>query len=155
MRIIVMAALVMAACLQPAKAWWRYAQWDMTESQLQSASGGQAVPCRPGVAVCATPPNGAAPKFYIEKLTMVGMPASASFWFDGQRGLNQTLILFPDTNFDLISGLLQGIHGPPIENQTGGPLTRVWRDDRRGSIITATPSGQGVTLVYRPATGSR
>jgi len=151
MRIIVLTAVLLAAPFGVAEAYWSYAQWGMTETQLVSASGGHAVPCRPGVPVCARPPGGVAPSHFVESLTMVGMQASASFAFDGQGRLNQTAVLFPNTDIELMSGLLQGVHGQPVEDRPGNPPARVWRDERRGSVLTATPAGQGVWLLYQPA----
>jgi hypothetical protein len=151
MRTIILAALVLAASVGAADAYWSYAQWGMTETQLASASGGHAAPCRPSVPVCARPPGGTAPSHFVENLTMVGMPASASFAFDGQGQLNQTALLFAGTDLELMSGLLQGVHGEPVEDRPGSPPARVWRDERRGSVLTATPASQGVWLIYRPA----
>jgi len=151
MRTIILAALLVASNAGSANAWWQYAEWGMTESQLVSASGGRAVPCRADVPVCARPPDGAAPSHCVESLTMIGMPASASFAFDGQGHLNQTVVLFPNADLGLMTNLLKGIHGEPVDDRPGGPPARVWRDDRRGSTITATPAGQGVMLLYRPA----
>jgi hypothetical protein len=42
----------------PANAWWSYAQWGLNESQIMTASSGQAVPCRQDAPECATTPNG-------------------------------------------------------------------------------------------------
>ena len=42
-------------------------------------------------------------------------------------------------------GGLQGIHGKPLDE-----ARRMWRDERRGSIITAIPTGRGTLLLYRP-----
>ncbi|CAN5712145.1 hypothetical protein BH11PSE3_BH11PSE3_26160 [soil metagenome] len=148
---MVLAALLFAASVGAAQAYWTYAQWGMTETQLMAASGGQAVPCRPDVPVCAPPPGGAVPSHYVESLTMVGMPASAAFAFDGQGQLNQTAVLFPRTDSELMSGLLGGIHGEAVEGRPGDPTSRFWRDQRRGSLLTVIPAGLGVWLLYRPA----
>jgi hypothetical protein len=112
-----------------------------------SASSGQAVPCRAEAPVCKPPPGGLQPSYFVERLTMVGMPASASFAFDSGNKLVQTVVLFADTDPALMAGLLQGIHGKPVDEAQG-----VWRDERRGTIITAI-AGRGTMLLYRPAAG--
>jgi hypothetical protein len=55
-------------------------------------------------------------------------------------------VLFADADPALLAGLLQGIHGKPVDEAQG-----VWRDERRGTIITAVPAGRGAMLHYRPA----
>jgi len=74
------------------------------------------------------------------------MPASASFAFDGGNKLVQTVLLFADSDPALMASLLQGIYGKPVDEAQG-----VWRDERRGTIITAVPDGRGTMLLYRPA----
>jgi hypothetical protein len=86
------------------------------------------------------------PTLFVERLTMVGMPASASFAFDCGDKLVQTVVLFADSDPALMTGLLQGIHGKPVDEGQ-----RIWRDERRGTIITAIPDGRGTMLLYRPA----
>jgi hypothetical protein len=54
-------------------------------------------------------------------------------------------VLFADSDPALMTGLLQGIYGKPVDE-----AQRAWRDERRGSIITATPDGRGTMLLYRP-----
>jgi hypothetical protein len=149
-RLVAFIVLATFAGIAPAGAWWRYAEWGLSESQLMTASSGQAVPCRPDVAVCARTANGAQPSLFVESVQMVGMPASVSFAFDAGGLLNQTIVLFANADFALIANLLQGIHGQPVEDRPGDPPVRVWRDDRRGSAITAVPSPAGVRLSYRP-----
>ena len=144
MRSLVLALLLAAAAAAPAHAWWQYAEWGFTPAQIMSASSGQAVPCRPEAPVCTSPPGGLQPSHFVERLTMVGMPASASFASDGDGKLVQTVVLFADSDPALLAGLLQGIYGRP-EGQG------VWRDERRGTIITAIPDGRGTMLLYRPA----
>jgi hypothetical protein len=145
MRTFFLAAVLTAAIAAPAQAWWQYAEWGFTPSQIISASSGNAVPCRADAPVCATPPGGLQPSYFVERLTMVGMPASASFAFADDK-LVQTVVLFPDSDPALITGLLQGIHGPPVDANKGQ-----WRDERRGTILTAIPNGRGTLLLYRPA----
>jgi hypothetical protein len=60
-------------------------------------------------------------------------------------------VWFSNADFALISNLLQGIHGQPVEDRPGTPLVRVWRDQRRGSTISATPIGAGTQMDYLPA----
>jgi hypothetical protein len=141
-------ALVLAG---PANAWWSYAQWGFSESQLMAASSGQAVPCRQDAPVCAKTPNSNQPRLFIESTQMLGMPASVSFSFDTAGKLTETVVWFSNADFALISNLLQGIHGQPVEDRPGTPLVRVWRDQRRGSTISATPIGAGTQMDYLPA----
>jgi hypothetical protein len=148
MRSFFLALLLTVAAGAPAHAWWQYAEWGFTPSQVVSASSGHAVPCRAEAPVCAPPPGGLQPTYFVERLTMVGMPASASFAFDDGDKLRQTVVLFPDSDPALLAGLLQGIHGKPIAEGQG-----VWRDERRGTTITAIPAGRGTMLVYRPSGG--
>jgi len=54
-------------------------------------------------------------------------------------------VLFADSDPALMAGLLQGIHGKPVDE-----AQRMWRDERRGSIISAIPDGRGTMLLYRP-----
>jgi hypothetical protein len=135
----------------PANAWWSYAQWGLSESELMTASSGQAVPCRQDAPVCATTPNGQQPRLFIASTQMLGMPASVSFSFDAAGKLTETVVRFSNADFALISNLLQGIHGQPVEDRPGTPPIRVYRDQRRGSTITATPIGAGTQMDYRPA----
>jgi hypothetical protein len=146
MRLLILTLLLAAAAAAPAHAWWQYAEWGFTPAQVVSASSGQAQPCRAGVPVCAPPPGGLQSSLFVERLTMVGMPASASFAFDGNDKLVQTVMLFADSDPALLAGLLQGIHGKPVDE-----AQRMWRDERRGTIITAIPAGRGTMLLYRPA----
>jgi hypothetical protein len=82
---------------------------------------------------------------------MVGMPATVSFVFNGEGRLSETVVLFPNADFGLISSLMTGIQGQAADDNSGDPPTRTWRDQRRGSIITAVPvAGSGTRLSYRP-----
>ena len=137
----------------PANAWWSYAQWGLNESQIMTASSGQAVPCRQDAPVCATTPNGNQPKLFVESIQMLGMPASVSFSFDAAGKLTETVVRFSNADFALVSSLLQGIHGQPVEDRPGTPPVRVFRDQRRGSTISATPIGAGTQMDYRPVNG--
>lgn len=145
MRSLILAPLLAVAVAVPAHAWWQYAEWGLSPAQIMSASSGQAVPCRADAPVCKAPPGGLQPSHFVERLTMVGMPASASFAFDSGGKLVQTVVLFADSDPALMAGLLQGIHGKPVDE-----TQRMWRDDRRGTIITAIPAGRGTMLLYRP-----
>lgn len=146
MRTLVLAILLSVTCSAPAAAWWQYAEWGMTESQLASASGGRMAPCRSDAPACATPPGGVAPSRLVEGITMIGMPVSASFAFAGDK-LNQTVVYFPGGDMGLLVSLLRGIHGAPVDEQA---TPKVWRDTRRGTELTALPVAQGVTLLYQP-----
>jgi hypothetical protein len=146
MRSLVLAMLLMIAHAAPALSWWQYAQWGMSSSQIASASAGRATPCRPDVPVCARPPGGVTPTLFVDGITMVGVPASASFSFDGNDQLVQTVVLFPTSDLALVSSLLDGIHGAAVE----GSSPKTWRDSRRGTTLTATPAGPGAMLLYRP-----
>ncbi len=148
MRALLLAVVLSAAGSVPAHAWWQYAEWGMTESQLASASGGRMAPCRADAPACATPPGGVAPSRLVEGLTMIGMPASASFAFAGDK-LNQTVVYFPGGDIGLLVNLLRGIHGTPVDEQA---TPKVWRDTRRGTELTALPAAQGVILLYQPLT---
>ncbi len=148
-RLVAMSCLLVLAGAGPAGAWWQYAEWGLSEGQIRTASSGQAVPCRADAPVCARTSIGE-PRLFVELLQMVGMPASASFVFDAQGRLIQTIVLFPNADFALVCSLLQGIHGTAIEDRPGEPPVRVWRDGRRGSIITATSTRSGTTLSYQP-----
>jgi hypothetical protein len=152
-RLTAATVLVMLIGAAPASAWWSYAQWGLNESQLMSASSGQAVPCRPDAPVCATTPNGKQPKLFVESIQMLGMPASVSFSFDAAGKLAETVVRFSNADFGLVSGLLQGIHGEPVEDRPGTPPVGVFRDQRRGSTITATPVGARTQMDYRPGNG--
>ena len=67
-----------------------------------TASAGHAVPCRPGVPVCAAPPGGLPPSYMVENVIMVGMTGSASFTFDADNRLVQTVVLFPTSDIGLV-----------------------------------------------------
>ena len=99
-------------------------------------------------------PNGNQPKLFIESIQMLGLPASVSFSFDAAGKLTETVVRFSNADFDLVSNLLQGIHGEAVEDRPGTPPVKVFRDQRRGSTITATPIGAGTQMDYRPANGS-
>ena len=154
-RFIAVAMLVMFAGVAPASAWWQYAEWGFSEAQILTASNGQAVPCRPDAPVCTATPNARRPTLFVQSTRMLGMPASVSFSFDAARGLSETVVEFSNADFALISNLLQGIHGQPIEDRASAPPVRVWQDRRRGSTIAATPVGTGIRLDYLPANRSR
>ena len=137
--------LFVALAVSPASAWWQYAEWGLSPAQLMTASAGHAVPCRPDVPVCAAPPGGLPPSYMVESLIMVGMTGSASFAFEADNRLVQAVVLFPTSDIGLVTGLLQGIHGAPV-SETGS----VWRDERRGTAITALLVGGGAMMIYRP-----
>lgn len=146
MRSSLLAGLLVIASATPALCWWQYAEWGMSASRLASASGGRTTPCQPGIAVCAAPSGGAAPSFYVDGITMVGMPAQAAFAFDGNDRLVQTVVLFPTSDVGLIENLLVGIHGAAL----AGSAPKTWNDGRRGSTLTAYPAGRGAMILYRP-----
>lgn len=148
MRALLLAVVMSAAGSMPAHAWWQYAEWGMTESQLASASGGRMAPCRADAPACATPPGGVQPSRLVEGITMIGMPASASFALANDK-LVQTVVYFPGGDMGLLVNLLRGIHGTPVDEQA---TPKVWRDTRRGTELTALPAAQGVILLYQPLT---
>lgn len=150
-RIMAAAVLVMLAGAAPANAWWSYAEWGLSETQIRTASSGQAVPCRQDAPVCAPTPNGNQPRLFIESTQMLGMPAAVSFSFDAAGKLIETVVRFTNADFALVSNLLRGIHGEPVEDRPGTPPVRIFRDQRRGSTISATPIGAGTQMDYRPA----
>ena len=150
-RLLAATVLVMFVGIAPASAWWSYAEWGLSESQILSASSGRAVPCRADALVCASTPDGGQPKLFVESVQMVGMPASVSFVFDAEGKLSRTIVLFPNADYGLICSLLQGIHGEAMDDRPGPPATKVFHDKKRGSIITATSTGAGPRLLYRPA----
>jgi hypothetical protein len=152
-RFLAATLLVMLAGTAPANAWWSYAQWGLNELQLMTASSGQAVPCRQDAPICATTPNGNQPRLFVESIQMLGLPASVSFSFDAAGKLTETVVRFSNADFALVSNLLQGIHGEAVEDRPGTPPVKVFRDQRRGSTITATPIGAGTQMDYRPANG--
>jgi hypothetical protein len=149
-RLVVIASAMVSAGAGPASAWWRYAEWGMTEGQLTAAGRGEAVPCREGVPVCAKTATGSTPRLFVESVEMVGLAASTSFVFDADGKLSQTIVLFPNVDFALVSNALNGVHGKPADDRPGASAVRVWRDERRGSIITATSAGTGAMLSYQP-----
>jgi hypothetical protein len=71
MQALAISAIVAVLGASSAHAWWDYAGWGLSEMQLQSASHGRAVPCRPDVPVCATLPDGSLPKLFVETLQIV------------------------------------------------------------------------------------
>jgi hypothetical protein len=150
-RLFAATVLVMFVGIAPASAWWSYAEWGLSESQILAASSGRAVPCRADAVVCASTSDGGQPKLFVESVEMVGMPASVSFVFDAEGKLSRTIVLFPNADYGLICGLLQGIHGQAIDDRPGQPAAKVFQDKKRGSIITATSTGSGSRLLYRPA----
>jgi len=146
-RMIALAGLLSIGGASPVQAWWQYAEWNLSSSQIAAASGGQAGPCRDDEPACATPVGGYRPAMLAENITMIGMPASVSFAFNAKDELVQTLVYFPGSPLDLIERLMQGVHGEPVD---AAAAQRVWLDMRRNSTITALPSARGSVLLYRP-----
>ena len=135
----------------PANAWWSYAEWGLSQSQILSASSGRAVPCREGIPVCARTSDGGQPSLFVEAVEMVRMPASVSFVFDAGGKLSRTVVLFPNSDFGLISNPLTGIHGEAVDERPGPPPVKTWQDKKRGSTISATPTGAGSRVLYQPS----
>jgi hypothetical protein len=144
---VLAAVLGIVAGANPAFAWWRFAQWGMSPDQIVSASRGQAVPCRPDVPVCSRVLTGAAPSLVIESVDMVGLHGATAFIFDAKGELIRTVVLFPSVDFAQASGMVQGIHGKATQDSAAA---RVWRDERRRSIVTVATSGAGTLLTYTP-----
>jgi len=149
-RLVAATVLVMFVGIAPAGAWWSYAARGLSESQIMAARSGRAVPCREDALVCARTSDGGQPRLFVESVEIVGMPASVSFVFDAEGRLSRTIVLFPNADFGLISSLLQGIHGQPIDDRPGQAPVKVWQDKKRGSTITAMPTGAGPRLLYQP-----
>jgi hypothetical protein len=127
-RVIAVTVLFTFVGIAPADAWWRYAEWGLSEGQIMTASGGRAVPCRAAAGVCAPTSDGGQPRLFVESLEMVGMPASVSFVFDAEGRLSRTIVLFPNADYGLICNLLQGIHGQAIDDRPGQAPVKVWQD---------------------------
>jgi hypothetical protein len=144
-RTIIAAALLLLGAANSAWAYWQYAEWGMTQTQVMSAGRGQAAPCQPQLAGCA---NGAG--LIIENTQMLGLPCAVTFFFDGQGRLDRTVVTFTKTDFAMVASLLQGIHGSPVSQQAGNTPSGVWRDTRRGSTITLSGAGPIVTMSYQP-----
>ena len=121
----------------------------MTEGQISAASQGTAVPCEASAPVCAATASGAVPRLYIPSVNMIGLQASTAFVFDGSGHLSQTIVLFPNADSALVTSTLQGALGKPAEDSPGASPARVWRDERHGTLITATSGSAGTTLVYQ------
>jgi hypothetical protein len=145
MRTTAIAAALALLTTSPAFAYWQYAEWGMTQTQVTSAGHGQASPCRPGRAACA---EGAA--LAIDDAQMLGLPCSVAFFFDAQGRLNRTVVTFKNTDYAMIANLLQGVHGQPVSSQAGSTPTGIWSDTRRGSTITLSGAGPVVTMSYQP-----
>ena len=89
------------------------------------------------------------PRLYIPSVNVIGLQASTAFVFDGSGHLSQTIVLFPDADAALVTNALQGALGKAAEERPGASPTRVWRDERHGSLITATTGSAGTVLVYQ------
>src|SRR5882672_746213 len=149
-RLAIVVSLAMLAGAGPAAAWWRYAEWGMTEGQVAAASQGQAVPCTAAAPVCAQTAGGATPRLHIPSVNVVGLPASTAFFFDANGHLIQTIVLCETADPTLVSNTLQGALEKPADDQPGASAARVWRDERHGTIITAAAAGNATTLSYQP-----
>ena len=146
-RLVAIVCAALLAGVSPASAWWRYAEWGMTEGQIRSASQGTAVPCEGSAPVCAATASGAVPRLYVPSVNVIGLQASTAFVFDGSGHLSQTIVLFPNADAALVTSALQGALGTAAEDRPGP--TKVWRDERHGSLITATTGSAGTVLVYQ------
>jgi hypothetical protein len=149
-RFVSVASLAFLAGVGPASAWWRYAEWGKSEAQIVAASRGAAAPCRPDAPVCGRTANGATPVLFIPSVETIGLAASVAFAFDAKGQLNQTIVLFPNAEFELVCRILQSVHGNPIDDRPGASPVRVWRDDKQGSLITATSAAAGTLMSYQP-----
>lgn len=152
MRALVLAMILVAFSVHAAKAWWQYAKWGMTEGQILAANQGRVTPCTPDVPACAATVGAHQPKFFVDGIHMLAMPVSVSFGFDESGRLDQTVVVFPDSEFTVVAKMLTGINGNPISERPGAKPVATWRDDRRDSTITLTGNGRSSTAVYRPAT---
>lgn len=150
MRALLLAVILTGLSVCPANAWWQYARWGMTEGQILAANQGRVTPCTPDVPACAIRAGMLEPKFYVDGLRMLSMPVTVSFGFDEGGGLNQTVVVFADTDFTVVAKMLSGFHGNPVGERSGARPVGIWRDDRRGSTITLTGNGPASTAIYRP-----
>lgn len=148
-RLVAIVCVALLAAASPASAWWRYAEWGMTEGQIRAASQGTAVPCQGSAPVCTPTASGAVPRLYIPSVDTIGLQASTAFVFDDSGHLSQTIVLFPDADSALVASALQGALGKAAEDSPGASPARVWRDERRGTLVTATSGGAGTTLIYQ------
>ena len=57
-RVIAVTVLLTFVGIAPAGAWWRYAEWGLSEGRIMTASGGRAVPCGADAVVCAPTSDG-------------------------------------------------------------------------------------------------
>ena len=149
-RLMIVASVATLTGTGPAAAWWRYAEWGMTEGQIIAASQGQAVPCSAGAPVCARTASGATPGLHIPSVNVIGLAASTAFVFDVNGQLSQTIVLFTGADPELVSNAMQGSLGIAADDRLSAPGTKVWRDERRGTIVSATTAGSATTLSYRP-----
>jgi hypothetical protein len=150
MRAFLLVIILVGFCTRSANAWWQYAKWGMTEGQILAANQGRVSLCTPDVPACATRTGAPEPKFFVEGLRMLSMPVTVSFAFDESGRLNQTAVVFPDTDFTVVAKILTGINGNPISERSGSSPVATWRDDQRGTTITVTGNGRSSTAVYRP-----
>jgi hypothetical protein len=135
----------------PAGAWRAYAQWGMNEVQLVAASQGQAKPCRRGVVACSRLFNKVEPKLYVDGIAVGGFTCSASFGFDSQGLLSQTILLFENAEFSRLSDALSDRYGAAREDRPGVFPVRVWWDLKKGTVITMTGAEGVVRVSYEPA----
>jgi len=147
------AAMTVAAVTisAPAWAWWAYAQWGMNEAQLVAASEGRAKPCRRGVAACSRLFTEYEPKLYVDGIVVGGFTSSASFGFDRQGRLNQTILLFEHAEFSLLSDALSNRYGAARDDRPGPFPVRVWWDLKKGTTITMVGAEGVVRVSYEQA----
>lgn len=149
-RLFAVLVLAVVAGTNPAFAYWRHAKWGMSEEQIVSASRGQAVPCRADVPVCSSTIAGGVPKLMVESVDMVGLHGATSFVFGANGELIRTVVFFPAADFAQASAMLNGVQGQPAEDRPGAMAVRMWRDEKRSSIVTVTAAGSGTILTYKP-----
>lgn len=146
MRAFLLAISLMFIVGVQAHAYWQYAEWGMSPMQIATASRGEAIPCQTAGPACT-----GAPGLVIGETEMLGLRCSVAFFFDGQGHLNRTVVTFKNTDFAMIAGLLNGIHGDAVTDPAAATPSGVWRDTRRGSTIVVNGAGPVVTMSYQPA----
>jgi hypothetical protein len=145
--LIAVTAMCMAAA-GPARAAWQWTTWDMTPSQLISASQGRVSPAAGGPDDRVYDADIGGKGSYSEN----GFDFDAEFYFDGANRLNVVRLLLRDrARCDELGAATRGLYGEPSE--ADDYQTR-WRDEAHDNWIgfTQLPADYNMTcfLIYRP-----